>query len=85
MAHCQQTVGGNTFVGHDTEQFARRQAGVFHEPFEIPACGKTLARFPHADGADGNTQITGDFFHGQILLVPPVAKGVGKTGANVTL
>ena len=61
------------------------QDGIFHQPLKIAAGGKPLARFPHAHGGNGKTQIPGNYLERKFVLPPPIAKGFGKAGADVTV
>ena len=85
LAHRQQAIGGDTLVGHHAEEFAGRQAGIFHEQLEIVTRGKTLPRLPRADGGNGNAQILGNRLERNLVLPPPVAEGGRKAGADVTV
>ena len=85
LAQRQKALGGDTLVGHDAEQLAGRQAGIFHEDLEIVTRGKTLPRLPRTDGGNGNTQMLGDVFEGNSILPPPVAEGSSKAGADVAV
>ena len=85
LAHRQKALGGDTLVGHDAEELARRQAGIFHENLEIVTRGKTFPRLPRADGGNGNPQILGDVLEENSILLPPVAESSRKAGANVTV
>ena len=85
LAHRQQAVGRDTFVGHDTEQLAGRQAGIFHQHLEIVTRGETLTQLPGADRGNGNAQVHGDLLKRNLVLPSPVAKGGGKADADVAM
>ena len=84
-AHRQQALARNTLVGHNTEQLAGWQAGILHEQLEVITRGKILTQFPPADGSDGEAQVLGDSFEGNLVLLPPVAEGACKASAYVAL
>ena len=85
FAYSQHAVGGHAFVRHDAKQLARRQAGKIHEHLEIEAAWKALPGFPRTDGGNGNAQSFGNGLERNLVFTPPVAKGVRKAGANLTL
>lgn len=84
-AHRQRAIGGDTLVGHHAEPFAGRQAGIFHEQFEIVTRGKILAQLPRANGGNGNAQILGNRLERNLALPPPVSEGGRKAAADVTV
>ena len=85
LAQRQKALAGDTLVGHDAEELAGRQAGIFHEDLEVVTRGKTLPRLPGADGGDGDTQMLGDVLEWNSILPPPVAESGRKARADVTV
>ena len=84
-AHRQQAVGRDTLVGHDAEELAGGQAGIFHEQLEIVSRGKIRAQLPGANGGNGNAQVLGNLFERNLALPPPVGEGGRKAGADVAV
>ena len=79
----QQAVGRHALVGHHAEESARRQAGVVRKHLEVIAGGKPPTELPGVDGGYRQTQIFGDFFQGNVILLSPSTKRRRKTRANV--
>lgn len=76
-------IKARAFCGEGAEEPAGRQAGVFGNPVELFAGGKTPPEFPGIDGAHGDAQIGGDVFQGEASLPPPRPEGGGKVVADV--
>ena len=81
----QQALGGDALVGHDAEELAGRQAGIFHEQLKIVTRGKILAQLPRTNGGSGNAQILGNRLERNLALPPPVAKRNRKADAAVAM
>ncbi len=79
----QQTIGRNTLVGHDAEEFAGGHAGVIHQHLEIARSGKAMAQLPGVDGRHGHAEIPSDLLEREIMLQAPGSEGRGKTEADV--
>jgi len=81
----QQALGGDALVGHDAEELAGGQAGIFHEQLEIVARGKILAQLPRANSGNRDAQILGNLLERNLALPPPVGEGGRKAGADIAV